>query len=139
MRQHGAGVLSTHDLTAAATYDLAEADQEQAQEVVDLRDGPNRRSRMDRQRPRPHRDRGRQVVDMVGVRLVETFEELPRVSREALQIAPLRLSVEGVEDEAALARAADARDRGDLAQWNLDVDPAKVVHPHAPDGDRTPA
>ena len=48
-------------------------------------------------------------VDPVGVGLVELREELPRVGRERLDVAPLALGVERVEGQRALARAADAR------------------------------
>ncbi len=49
--------------------------------------------------------------DQVGVGFVELCQELARVGREGLDVAPLALGVERVEGQRALARAAHARSR----------------------------
>ena len=55
------------------------------------------------------RDRRRDAVDAVDLRLVHALEELPRVGGEALDVAALALGVEDVEGERRLARAATRR------------------------------
>src|SRR3546814_18799162 len=45
-------------------------------------------------------DRGRQAVDMLDVGLLHHLEELARIGRQALDIAPLPLGIDGVEGEA---------------------------------------
>ena len=59
---------------------------QQAQVVVDLRDGPDRRPRVARRRLLVDRDRRRQALDRVDVRLVHLPEELARVGRQRLDV-----------------------------------------------------
>ena len=69
-------------------------------------------------------------------RLVHAVEELPRVGREALDVAPLAFGVEDVEGEARLARAADPGDHRQRVERNVDVDVLQVVLFRADDVDR---
>ena len=50
------------------------------------------------------RDRRRNAVDAIDLRLVHAVEELPRVRRERLDVAALTFGVQGVEDQRGLAR-----------------------------------
>src|SRR4051812_32756206 len=81
-------------------------------------------------------DRNRQVADRFSVRLVETLELPAQRDRKALQVTALGLGVKRVEHQAAFARSTDSRDGGESAQWNLDIDPPKVMHADAAQGDR---
>ena len=54
-------------------------------------------------------DGGRDAFDAVHLRLVHAVEELPRVGREGLDVAPLAFGEERVEGKRTLARTAQAR------------------------------
>ena len=56
------------------------------------------------------------------LRLLHAIEELPRVGREALDVAALALGVEHVEREARLARARHAGDDRQASERDVDVD-----------------
>src|SRR5207248_1773131 len=92
-------------LPAAYAVNDAGAGEQQAQVIDDLGERADGGTRPARGEALADGDRGREVVEAVGVRLVEAFEELPRVGGEALQVAALGLGVEGVEGERRLARA----------------------------------
>ena len=76
---------------------------QQAHVVVDLGDGADRRARIRRGGLLLDRDRGREAVDLVDIRLLHHLEELARIGRQALDIAPLALRIDGVERERGLA------------------------------------
>ena len=80
----------------------ADARVEQAQVVVDLGDGADRRARVARGRLLVDRDRRREALDRVHVRLLHHLEELPRVGGERLDVAALALGVDRVEGERGL-------------------------------------
>ncbi len=67
--------------------------------VVNLGDGADRRARVARGRFLLDGDGGRQPVDVVDVGLLHHVEELTRIGRERLDIAPLALGIDGVEGE----------------------------------------
>jgi hypothetical protein len=85
----------------------------------------------------PDRDRGRNPVDPVRVRLVEFLEELAGVGRKGLDVAPLALGVDRVEGQRALSRAADPRHRDLTIERQVEIQPLEVVSPHATQVDRT--
>src|SRR5206468_3604443 len=64
------------------------------------------------------------------------LEELPRVGRKALNVAPLALGVERVEDERALAASGKPGDHGELFRRELDADVLEVVLADAVQPDR---
>ena len=72
---------------------------EQAQVVVDLRDGADGRARVPRRRLLVDRDRRREPVDRVDVGLLHHLQELARVRGERLDVAALALGVDGVEGQ----------------------------------------
>ena len=78
--------------------------------VVDLRHRPDRRPRVARRALLVDRDRRRQAVDLVDVRLLHLTEELAGVGAQALDVATLSLGVDRVEGEAALAAAGQPGD-----------------------------
>ena len=83
----------------------ADPGEEEAHIVVDLGDGADRRARVPRGRLLLDGDRRRQTLDMVHVRLLHHVEELARIGRERLDIAPLALGIDRVEGERGLAGA----------------------------------
>ena len=72
-------------------------------------------------------DGGGDAFDFVHVGLLNALEELPGVSGERLDVAPLAFGVDGVESERGLARARDAGDHGDGAVGDVEVDVFQVV------------
>ena len=88
---------------------LADPRPQQAQVVVDLRDRADRRPRVARRRLLVDRDRRRQALDRVHVRLVHLPQELARVGAQRLDVAALALGVDRVEGQRGLARARQAR------------------------------
>ena len=88
---------------------LADRGVEQPQVVVDLGHRADGRARVLRGRPLLDRDRRRQALDRVDVGLLHLLEELPRVGRERLDVAPLPLREDRVEGERRLARARTRR------------------------------
>jgi hypothetical protein len=81
------------------------------------------------------RDRGREALDEVGVGLGELGEELARGGGEALDVAALALREDGVEGEAALARARGAGDHDEAIARQVEVDALEVVGAGAADPD----
>ena len=108
---------------------------EQAQVVVDLGHRADRRARVARGRLLVDRDRRREAVDRVDVRLLHQAEELARVGRERLDVAALALGVDRVEGEARLARAGEPGDHDQRVAGQLDVDVLEVVLTGAGDDD----
>ena len=106
---------------------------EQAQVVVDLGHGADRRARVAARRLLVDRDRGAEPVDRVDVGLLHHLQELARVRAQALDVAPLALGVDRVEGQARLARARQAGDADQLVPREADRDVLEVVLPGAVD------
>ena len=80
-------------------------------------------------------DGGREALDVLHVRLVHEFQELPGVGREGFDVTPLALGVQDVEGQGGLAGAADAGDDDKTVPGQLHVDVLEIVFPGAPDND----
>jgi hypothetical protein len=81
----------------------ADAGEHQAQVVVDFGDRAHGRARVVAGRLLFDRDRRRQALDQVHVRLFHQLQELAGVGRERLDVAALALGVERVEGQRGLA------------------------------------
>jgi hypothetical protein len=114
---------------------IADARVEQAQVVVDLRDGANRRARVVRGGLLLDRDGRRQALDEVDVGLLHQLQELPGVRGQRLDVAALALGVERVEGERALARAGQARDHDQPVARQVEIEVLEVVRACAADAD----
>ena len=141
-------VLERHDLVddllgrlrgdrppAVEAVRLADARPQQAQVVVDLGDGADRRARVARRRLLVDRDRGREALDRVHVGLVHLPEELARVRAQRLDITTLSLCVDRVEGERRLARARQPRDHDQGVAGHRHRDVLEVVLTRAGDDD----
>ena len=73
------------------------------------------------------RDRRTDAVDAIDVRLLHPLEELPRVRRQRLDVAPLPFGIHRVEGERRLAGPADPGDDDELARGQTDVHVLEVV------------
>ena len=104
---------------------------EQAQVVVDLGHRADGRARVARGRLLVDRDRRREPLDRVDVGLLHQAEELARVGRERLDVAPLALGVDRVEGKARLAGAREPGDHDQRVARQLNVDVLEVVLPRA--------
>ena len=131
---HLVGGLPLDDAPALRAVRRAHAGEQQAQVVVDLRDGAHRGARVSRGGLLVDGDGRGEAVDAVQVRLVHLAEELARVAGEALHVAALALRVDGVEREARLARAGEARDHDELVAGYVNVHVREVVLARAADG-----
>ena len=100
---------------------------EQAHVVVDLGHRRHGRARILRGRLLLDRDRRRQAGDQVHVGLLHQLQELARVGRQALDIAPLSLGIDRVEGEARLARARQPGDHHQPVARDVDVDALEIV------------
>src|SRR5438046_5656063 len=106
---------------------------EQAQIVVDLGDRAHGRARIPGGRLLVDRDRRRQPLDRVDVGLLHHLEELTRIRREALDVAPLAFRVDRVEGQGRLAGARQPGEADQLVPGQPDVDVLEVVLPGAMD------
>jgi hypothetical protein len=88
------------DLMAVGAVRVADAGEQQAEVVVYLGHGADRRPGVSARALLVDADRWREAVDLVDVRLLHLAEELPGVGRQALDVAALSLCVDRVEGEA---------------------------------------
>ena len=112
---------------AVVAVGLADPRPQQAQVVVDLGDRADRRARVARGGLLVDRDRRREALDRVDVRLVHLAEELPRVGRQRLDVAALALGVDRVEGERRLPGPGQAGDHGQRPARDRDGDVLEVV------------
>ena len=106
---------------------------EQAEVVVDLGDGADGGARVLGRGLLVDRDRGRQALDEVDVGLVHLAEELAGVGRQRLDVAALALGEDGVEGQAGLARAGQAREHDQGVAREVERDVLEVVLAGTPD------
>lgn len=107
---HLVGGLARDGPPALRAVRHPDAGEEQAQVVVDLRDGTHRGARVSRRGLLVDGDGRGEAVDGVEVGLVHLAQEHAGVAGERLHIAALPLGVDGVEGETGLAGAREARD-----------------------------
>ena len=115
------------DRVAVRAMRDADPREQQPQVVVDLGDRADRRTRVPGGALLVDRDRRRQPVDLVDVRLLHLAEELPGIGAQALDVAALALGVDRVEGQARLARARQAGDDHQPIARERDVDVLEVV------------
>ena len=118
---------------AAAEMAVRHADvgEQQPEVIVDFGDRPDGRARIRAGGLLLDRDRRRQAVDQIDVRLLHLLEELPRVGRQRLDIAPLSFGVNRVEGERRLARSGESGNHDQLVAREIDVDVLEVVYARA--------
>ena len=114
-------------LTADRAVRGAGARVEQAQVVVDLGDGADGRPRVAVGGLLVDGHRGRQALDEVDVGFVHLAEELARVRRQRLDVAPLALGEDRVERQRRLARTGQPGEDDQRIAWQVEVDASQVV------------
>ena len=120
---------------AARAVRLPDRGVEEPQVVVDLGDRPDRGARVLRGGLLLDRDRRREPLDGVDVRLLHLLEELPGVRGERLHVAALSLGEERVERQRRLARAGQPREHHQLVARQVEVDVLEIVLARAADRD----
>ena len=121
------------DLEAApGTMRDADVREEQAQVVVDLGHRPDGRARVGSRGLLLDGNGRRESLDQVDVGFLHLLEELARVRRQRLDIAPLPLRVNRVESERRLAGPRQPCDDDEPLARQVDVDIAEVVNARAP-------
>src|SRR5262249_10279697 len=102
------GRLRADGDTALRAEGLTEPGVEDAQIVVDFRDGADCRTRRVARCLLLDADGRRQAADVIDTRLLHLAEELPGVRRERLQVAAAALGVTGFRGGGWLARGGSA-------------------------------
>ena len=111
--------------------------EQQPQVVVDLRHRADGRARIVGRGFLLDGDRRRQPLDVVHVGLFHHGQELARVGRERLHVAPLALGVDRVEGERGLAGAGQAGDDDQPVPGQVEVDVLEIVGARAADADES--
>ena len=116
-----------HLLPAVQAVGAAHAGIQQAQIVVDLGRGGDRRARIARGVLLPDGDGGSDAVDDIDVGLLDALQKLPRVGGKRLHVAALALGVNGVERQRRLARSRNSRHHRHGVVRNFEVDVLQIV------------
>src|SRR5665647_1243117 len=119
--------LPRDEAAAARTVRVADPGVQEAQVVVDLGDRADRGTRVARRRPLIDGDGRGETLDAVDVGLVHLPEELARVGRQGLDVAPLPLRIDRVEGQRGLAGARKARDDDEAVARQPQGDVLEVV------------
>ena len=114
-------------MAAAPAQDLADPGIEQAQVVVNFRDSADGAPRGGHRLAAGDRNRRRNALDPLGVRLFQRLEVLASVGGERLDVTPLPLRVERIKRKRALPRAADPGHDDQFAQRQVQVNALEVM------------
>ena len=123
-----------HVTAMAAAYDPG-AGKEQAEIIMNFRDGAEcatgRRVRLASE----NGDGRRQALHPLGVGFFQRFEKLAGVGGEGLDVPPLSLGIERVEGERAFPRPADSGDDDQGTHRQVEVNSLEVVGPNLAEAD----
>jgi hypothetical protein len=100
---------------------------QQAQVIVNLGDGADRRARIVRRRLLFDRNGGREALDQVDVRLLHELQELPGIRRQTFDVTALAFRIERIERERRLARPGQARNHDQLVTRQVETDVLEIV------------
>lgn len=108
----GPGGVALHGTAAPVAGGDPDPGKEEAEVVVDLRDGAHRGAGVAGVVLLPDGQCRADAFDVIDVGPVDAVQELARVGRERRDVAALPLGVEGVEGQAALAASGDPGHHG---------------------------
>ena len=114
-------------LAAAQAKRAADSRVQQAQIIVNFGGCRDRRTRIARGILLADRNRRSDSGDLVHIRFLDALEELPRICRKRLDVAPLALGIKRVERKARLARTRHAADHRDRVVRDHEVNVLQVV------------
>ncbi len=121
--------------TAVGTVRMADARVHEAQIVVDLGHGADRRPRVLARPLLVDGDRRAQPLDVIDVGLLHLAEKLTRVCAQRLDVATLAFRIDGVERERRLATPRQPGDHDELVARQRQVDVLEVVLARTADDD----
>ena len=121
--------VTPHRTAAIPAVKTGGAREKEFQVVVQLGHGAHGRTRRAHGIGLVDGNRRGNPVDTVGRRFVHAVQELPRIGRKGLDVAPLPLGVDRVEGQRRLARTAHAGHDNHFAEGQLEVDALQVVLP----------
>ena len=119
--------------SAAGTVGRTRPRPEQAEIVIDFRDGSDGGTGVFAGGLLVNGDSGGEAVNGVHVRLVHLPQKHPGVGGEGLDIAPLSLGIDGVKGQRRFAGPGKARHHHQFVPWNRHVDIFQIVGARAPD------
>ena len=100
---------------------------QQPQVIVDFGDGADRRARVVARGLLLDGDCRRKPFDVVDIRLFHHREELPRIGRQRLDVAPLTLGIDGIEGKRGFAGSGKTGDDNQLVARQLQRNILEVV------------
>ena len=124
---HGLGIAPSHCFAAVNAILFANAGVEDAEVVVDFRDGPDGGARVTAGGLLLNRDGGGKAADGVVVRFVHLADELAGIGAERFHVATLALGKNRVEGQAGLTRSRHAGKDDETFLGQFDVDVLEVV------------
>ena len=138
------GLDQGNDLLVGVTDHLFAADRrigtrgtgiKQAQEIVNLGDGPDRRARVGTGGLLLDGDDGTQALDAFHLGLLQDAHEVLGIGGQGVHVAALPFGIKGIEGQRGLAAAAQSGHDDELPAGNVHVDILQVVRPRTPDLD----
>ncbi len=121
------GGLAGDGTAAVGAVGRADGSVEQAQVVVNLRDGADGGAGAAAGGFLLDGDGGREALDGVNVGAFDLVQKLARIGGEGFDVAALAFGVDGVEGERAFAGAGEAGDDGEGIARDAHVDVAQIV------------
>ena len=123
--------LTLHLLSANGAEGVAHSGEEHPQVVVDLRRRADGGAGGPIGDPLLDCDGRRDAEDIVHLRLGHLGDKLSGVDTQALDVAPLPLSIEGVEGERTLSRATQTGEYGVVVSRDREGDILQIIDPDA--------
>ena len=129
------GGLARDGLPALGAMRRADGAPDDAEIIVNLGDGADGRAWRARSGLLLDGDRGREALDRVHVRPLHLIEELPRVGRKRLDVAPLALRIKRVEGKRRLAGTGKPGNDRQCIPRDFERNVLQVMLPRAADDD----
>ena len=118
-----------HFLSADHAIGAANAREQEAQVVEDFRCSGYRRARITRRILLLDRNRGRDAVNQIRIRLFDALQKLARIRRQRFHIPALPFGINRVESERRFAGTRHTRDDRQLVVRDFKIDVLEVVNP----------
>ena len=129
------GRLGREGPVAAGAVGCAQFGKQQAQKMVDLRQGRHGGATAGVADTLFDGDGGRQAADEVHIGPFQNFHVLAHIGGQAFQVAALTFGKQDVESQGGLARAGHPGQHHQFLVGNFDIDVPEVVLPGAPNAD----
>ncbi len=114
----------------------ADAGEQQPHVIVDLRHRADGGTGIARGGFLLNRNGRRETVDLVDIRLLHHFQELPRIGRQGFHVAALALGIDRVECQRRFAGPRQTGHDDQAVTWQIDIDVLQIVLARAANGNR---